>query len=122
MVNGPPPGDLVTPITCGLGGEYVKETGTTSSVAGEKAGKPDPGKPGGPSDPDSGEGGKGGATGEGPDSKGGTDVATCGGAKGTNVEPVGPAKPVPKPVTPKPSSNNGGPGTDQGKEEVFNLI
>ena len=119
VVNGLPEEDKISPTNCGVGGREVKETVSGSSIPNENSGKPDPGTPGGPPTPDSGEGGKGGATGDKPKGDGGTDVATCGGAKGTNVEPVGPSKPVLKPVNPKPSPFAGGPGTTGTEEEVI---
>ena len=120
-VNGPPKDNKVTPENSGVGGKDVKDTTTSGSVPDESSGKPDPGTPGGPQKPDTGEGGKGGATGDGPKSQGGTDVAAGGGSKGTNVEPVAPKKPVPKPQPVKPSPNSGGPGTKGTKEEVMTL-
>lgn len=120
--NGPPTDGKVTPDNAGVGGRDVKDTTTTNSVPDESSGKPDPGTPGGPKKPGTGEGGKGGATGDGGRSDGGTDVATGGGSKGTNVEPVPPPKPPKKPTTPKPNPNAGGPGTSGSKTDVSMVL
>ncbi len=121
-MNKPNPSDRETPKESGLGGDKMGDISCTSSIPSEIAGKPDPGLPGGPTTSEPGEGGKGGATGEKTDGKGGTDVATSGGATGTNVEPIGPSKPVPKPVTPKPSRDNGGPGTPPSQKEEVSCL